>query len=155
EIDLVRAQPERECAEDGGADARAAQHIEHRAAFRERLEHADMGGTERSAGGGNVTGRASGEEAMQALEVAIVLERCVVMHRDVAAVEPRRGVLDPAGAALMQADEAAACRRMRGKRKGLDLVGVACWRTGYDDQHLVGLPDRLARPVSEAVVGEI
>ena len=81
-----------------------------------------MGGAESAAAGGDVADRTSGQEAMQAPEVEIVLERHVVVHPHVALGEPGSGALDPAGAALVQAHQPAARRRMGGERECLDRI---------------------------------
>ena len=60
-----------------------------------------MGGAESAAAGGDVAGCAAGQEAMQAPEIAIVLDRHVVMQAHVSFTEPSGRALDPAGAALV------------------------------------------------------
>ena len=92
---------------------------------------------------------------MQALEVEVVLQRYVVVHPHVTPGEPGGGALDPTGAALVQPHQPAARRRMGGEHESLDRIRAFGCRPGGDDQDLVGLPDRLARPIGERVVGQI
>ena len=97
-VDLLGREQHGKAADHRGADAGAAEDIEVRAALRKGFEHADMGRAEPAAAGGDVAGRASGQEAMQALEVEVVLQRDVVVHPHVTPGEPGGGALDPAGA---------------------------------------------------------
>ena len=108
-----------------------------------------MGRAETAAAGRDIADRPSGQESMQALEIAIVLDRYVVMHPDLALLEPGSGALDRAGAAFVQADETAARRRMGGERERFDRIERLGRGAGHDDQDLIGLPDRLAGPVGQ------
>ena len=92
---------------------------------------------------------------MQALEVAVVLERHVVVHGDVAIRQPGRRALDRAGAVRVQAHQPAPRRRMGRERELLHRVDAAGRGAFDDDQRLVGLPDRLAGPAGQRVVDHI
>ena len=83
-VDLLGLEQQRKAAEHRRADAGAAENVEDEAALGEGFEDADMGRAETAAAGGDVADRAPGQEAVQALEVEVVLERYVVMHPHVA-----------------------------------------------------------------------
>ena len=155
DIDLLGREQHRKSTKHGRAGAGAAEDIEVYAALREGLEHADMRGAEAAATGGDIAHRTSGQESMQAPEVEVVLKRHVVVHPHVVSIEPGSGAINPAGALLVQANQSSPRRRMRLDCKRLERFEVIGRCAGYHKQELVGLPDRLACPVAQGVVGEV
>src|SRR5882757_10792571 len=62
----------------GRADAGAHKDIEPHAAFAKRLVDADMGGAKTAAAGGDESNRTAAEEADQAVDIDLILDRDVV-----------------------------------------------------------------------------
>src|SRR5690606_1424929 len=94
---------------------------------------------------GHETARGAVHEPQQAREIARIVERNVVMHGDVAAVQPSGGAFDPS-TRRMQQDEAYGIRRqVIGSAPPERLESGIC--AEYPDgEHQVGMPQDLLRP---------
>ena len=140
----------------GRADAGADKDIEHHAALAKGLVDTDMRRSEAAAAGGDESDRATGQEPDQAVDIDLILERDMVMHEAGQPSKPGRGAADFTAPPVVNANEAARRRGMDLAGEGFDirqLPGGGISMT--DEQHQIGLADRLPRPRRGLAVAEI